>query len=117
MIDGNFFNKLVSIYPAVLFQPVFMLASQEYIARQVREDDRPFGGIQVIFCGLAFPSSLILFVKLVVCGDFFQLPPVAEKNSPILFAFQASAWSRCFGLPVTLHRVFRQDNQGEKDGI
>ena len=32
----------------------------DQIGRHVRESDRPFGGIQ-----------------LVLCGDFFQLPPVA----------------------------------------
>ncbi|CAE6513090.1 unnamed protein product [Rhizoctonia solani] len=35
----------------------------EAIARSVRENDAPFGGIQ-----------------LVICGDFFQLPPVPEYN-------------------------------------
>ena len=48
MIDGRFFDKLVSIYSCAFFQPVLMFASQEYIARQVRENSRPFGGIQVV---------------------------------------------------------------------
>jgi len=35
----------------------------EYVARQVREDDSLFGGIQVV-----------------LCGDFLQLPPVEKKE-------------------------------------
>ena len=77
MIDGNFFNKLVSIYPVVLFQPVFMLTSQEYIARQVREDDRPFGGIQVIFCGLAFPLLTNIVRK---ARRLWRLLPAASRR-------------------------------------
>ena len=36
-------------------------ASQEYIARKVREDDRPFGGMQVIFwyLGRLLPLNLV----------------------------------------------------------
>jgi len=49
MIDAAFFDKLVSIYTSELYRPVLILESKEHIARQVREDDGPFGGIQVIF--------------------------------------------------------------------
>lgn len=41
------------------------------------------------------------------------MPPVQEKNSFVFFAFQAASWPRCFGFPVTLHQVFRQENQGK----
>lgn len=34
----------------------------EILARLIREDSRPFGGIQ-----------------LVICGDFLQLPPVEDR--------------------------------------
>jgi len=44
MLDGNLFDKL------------------EIIARQIKDNDKPFGGIQ-----------------LIICGDFFQLSPV-ERN-------------------------------------
>lgn len=47
MIDAILFDKLVSAYILTSTQHVLTLTSQEYIARQVRNCDRPFGGIQV----------------------------------------------------------------------
>ncbi len=44
MVDGDFFDKL------------------EKVARLIRGNDLPFGGIQVI-----------------ACGDFMQLPPGKDK--------------------------------------
>ncbi|XP_074265879.1 ATP-dependent DNA helicase pfh1-like [Silene latifolia] len=64
----------------------------EYIGRKVRcesgNDNKPWGGIQ-----------------LVVCGDFFQLPPDNAK-----FAFEADYWELSFQLFVQLETVFRQSN-------
>ncbi|MBP9114835.1 MAG: AAA family ATPase [Acidimicrobiia bacterium] len=37
----------------------------EMVTRTVRENDKPFGGIQ-----------------LILCGDFFQLPPVSRSDEP-----------------------------------
>ena len=42
------------------------------VARAVRKNDRPFGGIQ-----------------LVLCGDFLQLPPV-QKDKEVKFCFQVN---------------------------
>ncbi|MBP6104494.1 MAG: AAA family ATPase [Gammaproteobacteria bacterium] len=48
------------------------------IARCLLKADEPFGGLQVI-----------------VCGDFFQLPPVSSALSPQKrFAFEANAWKK-----------------------
>lgn len=85
MIDGILFDKL------------------EYIARMVRRDERPFGGIQ-----------------LVVSGDFCQLPPVPDRDKngismPAIFAFEAKSWRRCIPRPVVLTKVFRQKEQGFVD--
>ena len=48
----------ISMVSAELFDKL------DYVARVVRGLNRPFGGVQ-----------------LVVCGDFFQLPPVIKKNA------------------------------------
>ncbi|WVN90430.1 uncharacterized protein L203_105666 [Cryptococcus depauperatus CBS 7841] len=78
MIDGDLLDKL------------------DYIGRQLRENDYPFGGIQ-----------------LIISGDFFQLPPVDKIGTP-KFAFEAKVWSKLFssGNMASLTRVFRQrDNR------
>lgn len=51
----------------------------DLVARIIRKDERPFGGMQVVFC-----------------GDFFQLPPVSKnKNIEIKdFAFNAKVWKK-----------------------
>ena len=90
MIDGRFLSKL------------------EYIARAIRKNDKPFGGIQLVFT-----------------GDFFQLPPVSKSinsNSSIrgssngegeaLFCFESEAWKKCIQKTILLTKVFRQqDNE------
>jgi PIF1-like helicase len=57
------------------------------LGSRVRNDPRPFGGMQII-----------------LCGDFFQLPPVAlGKNSR--FCFDSSVWQSLLG---TLQYGIRQ---------
>lgn len=74
MVDGDLFDKL------------------EEIARQIRNNGRPFGGIQ-----------------LVVTGDFFQLPPVPEGgNREAKFSFSAASWSTSIQHTILLTHVFRQ---------
>ncbi|SPO35690.1 uncharacterized protein PSFLO_01161 [Pseudozyma flocculosa] len=101
----------VSMLDALLFDKL------EAVARAVRKDPRPFGGIQ-----------------LILCGDFFQLPPVVvetrsnghldpeleQKKAYLLkrgsyrsnFVFDALSWSNCVPRTIALKRVFRQT---EKD--
>ena len=69
MISGAFFDKL------------------EAVARMVRRNGEPFGGIQ-----------------LVLCGDFLQLPPV-KSTKP---TFRADCWERCIKRRIVLTQVFRQ---------
>jgi ATP-dependent DNA helicase PIF1 len=73
MIDGDLFDKL------------------EHVARIVRNNGSPFGGIQ-----------------LVVTGDFFQLPPVPEKDRAAKFSFDAATWNTCIEHTILLTHVFRQ---------
>ena len=73
MVDGDLFDKL------------------EQIARSLRNNGRPFGGIQ-----------------LVVTGDFFQLPPVPDNNKVAKFAFDAATWNTSIEHTILLTHVFRQ---------
>lgn len=67
-----------------------LLDKLDKIGRRVRKADKPFGGI-----------------KLILTGDFYQLPPVAKGNEKLVFAFQAKCWNEyldgCFELK-TVHR-------------
>jgi len=72
-----------------------LLDALEYIARKMRNDERIFGGLQ-----------------LVLCGDFFQLPPV-ELERGAKFCFQAACWPQLVprGSVFVLSRVFRQRDE------
>ncbi|KAH6585888.1 hypothetical protein BASA50_000834 [Batrachochytrium salamandrivorans] len=70
MIDGHLFDKI------------------EYIARTVRGNNLPFGGVQ-----------------LVISGDFLQLPPV---NQTPFFCFEAQTWTQAVPYTIMLNKVFRQ---------
>lgn len=67
------------------------------IGKTVRRSQRPFGGIQVIFS-----------------GDFYQLPPVGNKDEPetTKFCFESELWFQTFNIKnhVVLHRIFRQND-------
>ncbi|KAI4456006.1 dna helicase-related [Holotrichia oblita] len=64
----------------------------ETIARMVRKTDKPFGGIQ-----------------LILCGDFFQLPPVRKDNTK-KFCFQTPAWKKCVQRCFELTQIHRQND-------
>lgn len=65
----------------------------DFHCRKIREDKRPFGGIQIIGT-----------------GDFLQLPPVRTNPShPYDWAFDSAAWSAAGFQTVELRRIMRQD--------
>ncbi|KAK9478350.1 PIF1-like helicase-domain-containing protein [Lipomyces japonicus] len=71
-----------------------LLDKLEALARMIRKQEKPFGGIQ-----------------LIVTGDFFQLPPVAESGRLTKFAFEATSWSKAIPETICLTQVFRQKDQ------
>lgn len=76
-IRSNYKKAHVLIIDEVSMLHTYQLDMVDTIARYMRNCDEPFGGIQ-----------------LVLCGDFFQLPPVssASPGDKKLFAFEAEAW-------------------------
>jgi ATP-dependent DNA helicase PIF1 len=76
MVDGDYFDKI------------------EAIARFIKNNEKPFGGIQ-----------------LILCGDFFQLPPVSKIDEKAKFCFQSQAWNKCIHINFELKKVHRQTDQ------
>lgn len=70
MIDGKLLDKLA------------------IIGSHVREDPRPFGGLQ-----------------LVLCGDFLQLPPVTRNDADPVFAFESQVWPYVIQRMISLTTV------------
>ncbi len=77
MVDGELFDKL------------------ENIARIIKNNGRPFGGIQ-----------------LIITGDFFQLPPVPDYGKVAKFAFDAATWNTSIEHTIGLTQIFRQKDPG-----
>lgn len=66
----------------------------DQICRHVRKTDAPFGGLQVI-----------------LCGDFFQLPPVNRNASrPGGFVVRSTAWDELEPVICYLQEQHRQDD-------
>lgn len=75
MIDSDFMDKV------------------EALARSIRRNEQPWGGIQVV-----------------LTGDFFQLPPVS-KNGAVKFCFEGQSWTSTITSTIQLQQVFRQKDQ------
>ncbi len=67
----------------------------DQVLQYFKENQLPFGGIQ-----------------LIVCGDFFQLPPIgnAEEKSKDKFAFMSPVWVNAAFHVCYLTEQFRQEN-------
>jgi len=65
----------------------------DMIAKKVRNNPLPFGGIQVVFS-----------------GDFFQLPPVRSRDESNTFCFESPIWNETFEpeCQIELTKIFRQ---------
>ena len=70
------------------------------VIRSFKENEEPFGGIQ-----------------LVLCGDFFQLPPIgeAQESSRDKFSFMASSWLEANLSICYLTEQFRQSDSQFSD--
>ena len=63
------------------------------IGKIIRGNDKPFGGIQLIFS-----------------GDFFQLPPI-NKSTNTKFCFESDLWDKTFSKIHMLTKIYRQEDK------
>ena len=105
-LPNNFFERLsktrrdvisktdVLIIDEISMLHDFRLDMIDKVLRTVRENDRPFGGIQ-----------------LVMSGDFFQLPPVNRPNEQGGgFVVYSDAWQELRPAVLYLERQYRQND-------
>lgn len=77
-----------------------ILGLVDKVLRSIRRSEEPFGGIQMVFV-----------------GDFFQLPPIPEKQAGMeqrmmpQFAFTSPAWKAANPLVCYLTEQHRQDDE------
>jgi len=70
----------------------YRLEMVNQVCRKIRQNTKPFGGLQVI-----------------LCGDFFQLPPINEGGFPdSSFAFKSGAWEELDLTICYLDEQYRQ---------
>jgi hypothetical protein len=110
LATNEYLVKRVSKTKVLIIDEVSMLTPEvitmvEAVCREIKRNDEPFGGIQIIFV-----------------GDFFQLPPVSRgatsesdqgtffEEDPALFAYQSPAWTKANPLICYLHEQHRQDD-------
>lgn len=70
------------------------LGMADAVCREVRRNDAPFGGLQVIFV-----------------GDFFQLPPVSRGNAEAAFCYASPVWRELNPLVCYLEEQHRQEDE------
>lgn len=75
----------ISMLPGDIFELI------ERCARAVRFNESPFGGIQII-----------------LCGDFYQLPPVSKAEQRVPFCFETPTWNKVVSATYVLQKVWRQ---------
>ncbi len=92
----RYLNTQVLIIDEVSMLHASKLDMLDRIAKHIRQNDKPFGGLQVIFC-----------------GDFFQLPPVVRDRSVNIineYAFNSPAWLNAKPVICYLTQNYRQED-------
>lgn len=96
----KWFKTNILVIDEVSMMDARFLDMLEDLACRIRRSNKPFGGIQVI-----------------LCGDFFQLPPVSkslrmgedgEEYEDTFFCFEANCWNKLISHTVELKEIMRQ---------
>ena len=107
--SSEYVSKRVRRTKVLIIDEISMLSTNmldmvDMVCREIKQNDEPFGGIQII-----------------LVGDFFQLPPIVKKddrggkqNSLIsnigVFAYDSGAWERARLFVCYLTEQHRQDD-------
>ena len=108
--SNEYIHKRVLKTRVLIIDEISMLRSEtlsmlDAICREIKQNEEPFGGMQIVFV-----------------GDFFQLPPIEKKNSvsnvqdklinevKIYFAFESEAWRKLAPVTCYLTEQHRQDD-------
>jgi len=93
--QSNWKKTNILVIDEVSMMSAKLLHVLDQIARRVKTPLFPFGGIQ-----------LLLF------GDFYQLPPVGDKDDPesIQYAFEYTRWNELIKETIVLKTTFRQSD-------
>jgi ATP-dependent DNA helicase PIF1 len=103
IMNNQFKRKMWKNIDILVVDEVSMLSLKLFnmlnkIGMSVRKNKEPFGGIQVIFS-----------------GDFYQLPPIPNKNEDISvqFCFESDEWKKTFDIDnhINLVKIFRQSDE------
>ena len=97
LVRNKRLNKRIKETEILIIDEISMLDADrldlvDRICKKVKNPFLPFGGIQVI-----------------MCGDFFQLPPVSQDNKPH-FAYNSSIWKNTDIKICYLAKQFRQND-------
>ena len=92
----NWRKTQILVVDEVSMMSKYLFELLDDIGRAIRQPDKPFGGIQLIFS-----------------GDFHQLPPVGSYKNPdtTMFCFESNRWSSSFDTQMELIEIFRQTNE------
>lgn len=89
-------NAKVLIIDEISMANSSLVDKLDIVCQYIRNKDRPFGGIQVVFV-----------------GDFCQLPPVFKGFEKESFAFESQAWRDAKVKTVHLTEIVRQHDEPE----
>lgn len=99
MLERGYLHKRFEKVKVLIIDEVsmlhhFRLDLVDKVLRTMKRGDKPFGGVQVI-----------------LCGDFFQLPPIARHGEPkALFVYASEAWKDAGFTICYLSEQFRQED-------
>lgn len=96
-LKGNWVGTDILVVDEVSMMSQKLFELLDAIGKVVRKNNRPFGGLQLIFS-----------------GDFYQLPPVGDTLDPetVRFCFESLIWSQTFlkDNHIQLTKIFRQSD-------